>query len=91
MAKTAAPLGELDTMSDDVETYVKHLYRMIACTSLFNASGNPAMSVPLHWSPDGLPIGAQFVGGFGDEARSLRLAAQREAARLWAHRFPRLA
>ena len=91
MARPPLRLGELDTMSDDVETYVKHLYRMIAFTSLFNASGNPAMSVPLHWSPDGLPIGAQFVGGFGDEARLFRLAAQLEAARPWAHRRPILA
>jgi amidase/6-aminohexanoate-cyclic-dimer hydrolase len=91
MGRPPLRLGELDTMSDDVETYLKHLYRMIAFTSLFNAAGTPAMSVPLYWSADGLPIGAQFVGGFGDEGRLFRLAAQLEAARPWAHRRPPLA
>jgi amidase len=49
-------------------------------TSPFNVSGNPAMSVPLHWSPAGLPVGEQFVAPFGDEAMLFRLAAQLETA-----------
>lgn len=55
-------------------------------TQLANLTGLPAMSVPLHWTPAGLPIGSQFVGRLGSEAMLLRLASQLEAAQPWWHR-----
>jgi amidase len=59
-------------------------------TQLFNQTGQPGISLPLHWTDDGLPVGVQFVSRFGDEATLFRLAAQLEAARPWVDRRPPL-
>ena len=57
-------------------------------TALFNATGQPAMNVPLHSNAAGLPIGVQFAGRFGEEAALLKLAAQLEAAAPWVKMRP---
>ncbi|MDD9980332.1 MAG: amidase [Gammaproteobacteria bacterium] len=57
-------------------------------TWIANASGQPAISVPLHWSRAGLPVGVHFVARWGEEATLIRLAGQLERAHPWAHRHP---
>ena len=57
-------------------------------TAIFNVTGQPAASLPLHWSEAGLPIGVQLVGRPFAEATLIRLAAQLEAARPWMQRRP---
>ena len=62
--------------------------RFVAFTPQFNASGQPAISLPLHWNDDGLPIGVQLVAAYGREDILIQVAAQLEAAAPWADRRP---
>ena len=82
------PLGVLDMRNGNTEPYFAALFASVSFTSPFNFAGNPALSLPLGWPKNGLPLGVQFAAGFGDEATLLRLAAQLEVARPWAQRRP---
>ena len=82
-------LGYFD-QNGDVQTFTERVTEYLSVTPLHNATGTPAMSVPLHWSSDGLPIGVHFAGRYGEEATLLALAAQLETAQPWFDRVPAL-
>jgi amidase len=84
---TPRPLGWFDAGGDGAEDFERNK-RYAAFTALFNVTGQPAVSVPLHWTADGLPVGSMLVGRPADEVTLLALSAQVEAARPWAHRHP---
>ncbi len=88
LAEPPVPLGTFDAQPDDPFAPIARAVAFVPFTPICNATGQPAMSVPLFWNADALPVGTHFVGRFGDEATLFRLAAQLEAARPWASRRP---
>ncbi len=88
LAEPPLPLGSFDALPDNpLHGFTRSA--LFACfTPVCNMTGQPAMSVPLFWNADNLPVGSHFIGRFGDEATLFRLAAQLEEARPWAGRRP---
>lgn len=82
------PLGTFASPPEEPTRGLRRAGPFAPFTYIANMTGQPAMSVPLYWTEEGLPIGAHFLGRFGDEATLFRLAAQLEEARPWAHRRP---
>ncbi|MFI4935083.1 MAG: amidase [Caulobacterales bacterium] len=80
------PIGALHGEPLDVRGYAQRLFAFMPNTQVFNITGQPAMTVPLAWSQDGLPIGVQFAARVAEEGLLLRLAGQLEAAQPWAGR-----
>jgi amidase len=81
-------LGTIDLTARDATAAMAPILDYVPVTPLQNATGQPAISLPLHWSADGLPIGVMFTGRMSEEATLLRLAAQLEQARPWKDRRP---
>jgi len=68
----------------------RRIVSFIPYTAQFNMTGQPAVSLPLHWTPDDLPVGVQLVAGYGREDVLVRVASQIEQAAPWAERLPRI-
>ncbi len=88
LAEPPVPLGTFDAAPDNPMQGFYRAVDYVPFTPIANATGQPAMSVPLYWNKEGLPVGTHFVARFGDEGMLFRLAAQLEAARPWADRRP---
>ena len=84
---TAAPppvIGDLLATNDEPMRGSKGSIPYAIYTAPFNVSGQPALSVPIHRTADGLPVGAQLVGAYGREDLLLQIGAQLEASFDWA-------
>ncbi|MFN8474725.1 MAG: amidase family protein [Anaerolineae bacterium] len=88
LTEPAPPLGSFNSPPDNPLFGMFRAAAYIPFTPLANVTGQPAISLPLMWNEQNLPIGVQFYGRFGDEATLIRLAAQLEEARPWANRRP---
>lgn len=90
VADPPLPLGSFNSQPGNPLYGLQRAAAFVPFTPICNVTGQPAMSLPLFWNADGLPIGTHFVGRFGDEATLFRLAAQLEAERPWTSRRPRV-
>jgi amidase len=83
-------IGTIDIHERDPVKAFAPVIDYVPFTAIENATGQPAISLPLHWTDDGLPVGIMFAGRFGDEAGLIRLAAQLEEARPWKDKHPKV-
>jgi amidase len=88
LASPPVPVGYFDEV-DPAENFERQK-RFTPWTALYNSSGQPAVSVPLHWTPGGLPVGVMLAGRMGEEGTLISLSAQLEAARPWRGRHPEI-
>jgi amidase len=89
-ARPPVQLGEIDQDRAGLSAldWTRQVFSYCPFTLLFNTTGQPAISLPLHWTADGLPVGVQFAARLGEEATLLQLAGQLESAQPWIGRRP---
>ena len=88
LASPPPRLRHFDATPDNAMAGFERAIEYVPFTPLQNATGQPAMSVPLYWNNEGLPVGVHFAGRFGEEGTLFRLAAQLEEARPWVGKRP---
>jgi amidase len=88
MATEPPKLGHLYADVDDVPEFFRRLWAFNPLNSVYNVTGQPAITLPLHTSPAGLPMGVMLGAGTGREDVLLRLAGQLEQAMPWRERRP---
>lgn len=81
-------MGPLVNHVDIISRLADKAFDWVTATMAFNITGNPSVSLPLHWSADKLPVGMMFTGRYGDDATLFRLAGQLEKAMPWKDRHP---
>jgi len=90
LAQLPMPLGYFDYTRETRKQHIARLGEYTCFTLIANATGQPGISLPLHWNDQNLPIGIQLLGRYGDEATLIQLAGQLERACPWSHRRPAL-
>ncbi len=90
LAEPPVSLGTFESTPGNPLAGFYRAFDYVPFTPVCNVTGQPAMSVPLYWNAEGLPVGVHFIGRYGDEATLFRLAAQLETARPWIGRKPPL-
>lgn len=90
LAQVPPPLGTFANNADQPMAPLARAGAFVPFTPAWNTSGQPAISVPLHWTAAGLPVGVQLVAGYGREDVLIRIASQLERAQPWAQRTPPL-
>lgn len=91
MAQPPPRLGEVRATPEEPMRAFTRSIPMVAFTAPFNVSGQPAASLPMHWSAEGLPVGVQLVAAYGREDLLLAVSAELERAQPWQTRKPPLA
>jgi len=90
VTQTVAP--RIGSMAPDIDfdTLLERSLNFITFTPLANVTGDPAISLPLHWSSSGLPIGTHIHANYGNEEELLRLALELEQAKPWSNQWPKI-
>ncbi len=88
MGEPPTPLGAFAPEPDNPAAPIFRCIPTAGFTAFWNSAGQPAISLPLHWTEDRLPIGIQLVAPLGREDVLIRVGSQLEEARPWADQFP---
>ena len=88
LAQLPLPIGAIHNDPESPMEPMRVAGDFVAFTTAYNVSGQPAISLPLHWTTDGIPVGIQLVAAYGREDLLLAIAAQLEEAMPWRDRRP---